>query len=112
MVQIVNTADLPGTTSHQFEGYHYGDVPVSFFVSSTPPGRGPSLHTHPYTEVFVVQDGSLTFVVGNQTIEAAAGQIILVPAGVPHKFTNTGSAVAHHIDIHTSAQMQTTWLES
>ena len=58
-----------------------------------------------------MQEGSLTFVVGDETIEATAGQIIVVPAGMPHKFTNTGSAVAQHIDIHTSEQMQTTWLE-
>jgi quercetin dioxygenase-like cupin family protein len=111
MTHIVNTTDLPGSTSHQFEGYHYGDVNVSFFVSATPPGRGPSLHTHPYAEVFVIQAGSLTFIVGAETIEATAGQIIIVPADVPHKFTNTSSAVVHHIDIHTSDQMQTTWLE-
>jgi mannose-6-phosphate isomerase-like protein (cupin superfamily) len=111
MAQVVNATDLPGKTSRQFEGYRYGDVPVSFFLSATPPGRGPSLHTHPYAEVFVVQSGRLTFVVGDQTIEATAGQIVIAPAGVPHKFTNTGSAIAQHVDIHTSAQMQTTWLE-
>lgn len=111
MVSVVNTADLPGETAHQFEGYHYGDVNVSFFVSATQPGRGPSLHTHPYAEVFVVQVGSLTFVVGDQMIEAAAGQIVIVPAGIPHKFSNTSAAVVHHLDIHTSGQMETTWLE-
>lgn len=111
MTTVVNITDLPGTTSRQLEGYHYGDVNVSFFVSATPPGRGPSLHSHPYAEVFVVQAGSLTFVVGDQTIEAAAEQIVIVPAGVPHKFTNTGSGVAQHLDIHTSSRMETTWLE-
>jgi quercetin dioxygenase-like cupin family protein len=111
MAPVVNTSDLPGENARQFEGYHYGDVNVSFFVSVTRPGRGPSLHTHPYAEVFIVQVGSLTFVVRDQTIEAAAGQIVIVPAGVPHKFTNTSSDVAHHLDIHTSSQMQTTWLE-
>jgi quercetin dioxygenase-like cupin family protein len=111
MTRVVNAAELPGSTSRQFEGYLYGDVHVSFFVSATPPGRGPSLHRHPYEEVFVVQEGSLTFVVGDETIEATGGQIIIVPAGVLHKFTNTSSAIAHHLDIHTSSRMETTWLE-
>jgi mannose-6-phosphate isomerase-like protein (cupin superfamily) len=111
MTQLINITDLPGETARQFEGYHYGDVHVSFFVSATPPGRGPSLHTHPYAEVFVIQAGGLTFIVGGETIEATAGQIIIVPAEVPHKFTNTGSTIAQHMDIHTSDQMQTTWLE-
>lgn len=110
-MHIVDMSTLPGTTSRQFEGYHYGDVPVSFFVSETPPGRGPSLHMHPYAEVFVVQGGQLTFVVGDATIEAVPGQILVVPANTPHKFTNTGSEVARHVDIHTSAHMETTWLE-
>jgi mannose-6-phosphate isomerase-like protein (cupin superfamily) len=43
---------------------------------------------HPYTEVFVVQAGRLRFTVGDATIEASAGQIVIVPAGVPHKFTS------------------------
>jgi mannose-6-phosphate isomerase-like protein (cupin superfamily) len=109
MAQVVNTSDLPGRT---FEGYIYGDVPVSFFVSETRPGRGPRLHKHPYAEVFVVHEGTLTFVVGDETIEATAGQIVIAPAGTPHKFTNTGSEIAKHIDIHTSSQMETTWLET
>jgi quercetin dioxygenase-like cupin family protein len=111
MINIVNTASLPGETARQFEGYRYGDVQVSFFVSGTPPGRGPSLHTHPYAEVFIVQEGHLTFILGDETIEAMAGQIVIAPAGVPHKFTNTSTAVGYHIDIHTSGQMETTWLE-
>jgi mannose-6-phosphate isomerase-like protein (cupin superfamily) len=111
MPQVIDLSDLPGATARQFEGYMYGDVPVSFFVSATSPGRGPSRRTHPYAEVFVVQAGSLTFVVGGETIEAGAGQIVIVPAGVPHQFTNTSTVVAQHLDIHTSSQMETTWLE-
>ena len=111
MTRIVNTSELPGSTARQFEGYLYGDVRVSFFVSNTPVGRGPSLHKHPYEEVFVIHAGSLTFIVGDETIEATAGQIVIVPAGIPHKFTNTSSVVAHHMDIHVSGEMQTTWLE-
>ncbi len=108
MARMVNTAVLPGK---RFEGYLYGDAPVSFFVSATQPGRGSKLHKHPYTEVFVLQAGTLTFVVGGETIEATAGQIVIVPPGAPHRFTNTGVEVAHHLDIHTSARMETTWLE-
>ncbi len=108
MARIVNAADLPGK---QFEGDLYGEVPVAFFVSATTPGRGPKLHTHPYAEVFILHAGRLTFVVGEETVEAAAGQIVIVPPGVPHKFTNTGTEVAHHVDIHTRGLMETTWLD-
>ena len=112
MAYIVNNSELPsGGTSWQFEGYLHGDAHVSFFLNNTPPGRGPSLHKHPYEEVFVVQEGQLTLTVGDSTIEATGGQIVIVPPEVPHKFTNSGASLARHIDIHVSARMITTWLE-
>lgn len=112
MATVVNTDELPGgSTSRQFEGYLHGDAHVSFFLSDTPPGRGPSLHKHPYEEVFVVQAGQLTFTVGDATIKAIAGQIVIAPPDTPHKFVNTGSEPARHIDIHISPRMVTTWLE-
>jgi mannose-6-phosphate isomerase-like protein (cupin superfamily) len=36
---------------------------------------------------------------------------VVVPAGVPHKFVNSGAGRARHIDIHTSRRMTTEWLE-
>jgi len=112
MTYIVEKETLPGNaTSRQFEGYLHNGANVSFFLSSTPPGRGPGLHIHPYEEVFVVQAGTLTFTVGEETIEVSAERVVVVPPGTPHKFTNTGADIAHHVDIHVSGQMQTTWLE-
>jgi quercetin dioxygenase-like cupin family protein len=112
MPHVIEKYELPHSeTAHRFEGYRYGDADVSFFLSDTPPGRGPGLHTHPYAEVFVVQEGELTFTVGDATIEAGGGQVVVVPAGVPHGFVNSGAGRAKHIDIHTSGRMITEWLE-
>jgi quercetin dioxygenase-like cupin family protein len=112
MIQIINKDELPHSgTAHTFEGYLYGDANVSFFLSETPPGRGPKLHAHPYAEVFVVQEGGLTFRVGDDTIEATGGQIVVAPAGMPHRFVNSGTGQARHIDIHASRRMTTEWLE-
>jgi mannose-6-phosphate isomerase-like protein (cupin superfamily) len=74
-------------------------------------GGGPDLHTHPYAEVFVIQEGEVTFTVGDETIEAKDGQILVVPAGVPHKYVNSGPGQVKHIDIHASGRMATEWLE-
>jgi quercetin dioxygenase-like cupin family protein len=112
VTHTVNRDELPHSeTAYKFEGYRHGGANVSFFLSETPPERGPGLHTHPYEEVFVVQEGELTFTVGDATIEATSGQILVVPAGVPHKFVNSGPGRARHIDIHTSRRMITEWLE-
>jgi quercetin dioxygenase-like cupin family protein len=112
MIHVIDRDELPHSGSvHRFEGYLYGDANVSFFLSETPPGQGPKLHTHPYAEVFVVQEGDLTFTVGDDIIEATGGQIVVAPAGVPHKFVNSGTGRTRHIDIHTSRRMATQWLE-
>jgi len=112
MAHIVEKEELPHSeTAHRFEGYLHGDANVSFFLIDSPRGGGPGLHTHPYEEVFVIQDGEVTFTVGDATIQAKAGQILVVPAGVPHKYVNSGTGRTRHIDIHTSGRMSTEWLE-
>ncbi len=112
MTHVISKDELPHRgTSHTFEGYRYGDANVSFFLTDAPPGSGPRLHTHPYAEVFVVQEGQATFTAGAATIEATAGQIVVVPASTPHKFVNSGSGRLRQISIHTSERMVTEWLE-
>lgn len=110
--RVVNNQELPGnSSSYQFEGELYGGANVSFFLNATPPGRGPKLHKHPYEEVFIVQAGELVFSVGDEIITATAGQIVIVPAETPHKFVNHTAQLTHHVDIHVSKRMSTTWLE-
>ena len=101
----------PGGTGLVFEGYRFGDVAVSFLLIEAPPGGGPALHSHPYEEVFIVQEGQATFTVGDATIEATAGQIVIAPPGVPHKFVNSGTGPLRQVDIHPRERMTTTWLE-
>jgi mannose-6-phosphate isomerase-like protein (cupin superfamily) len=75
------------------------------------PPDGPKLHRHPYEEVFVVQEGSATFTVGEDVIEARGGQVVVVPAGVAHKFVNSGAGRLRQVDIHASDHFVTEWLE-
>ena len=111
MTRILNKADLEHSdTAYEFQGYHH-DAGVSFFVIDAPPGSGPKLHTHPYEEIFVVQEGRVTFTAGDDVIEAGGGQIVVVPAGAPHKFVNTGAGRLRQINIHASDRFITEWLE-
>ncbi len=80
-------------------------------VIDAPPGNGPKLHKHPYEEVFVVPEGTATFTVGDEVVEASGGQIVVVPAGAPHKFVNSGARRLRQIDINPSEQFITEWLE-
>ncbi|MGH2618516.1 MAG: cupin domain-containing protein [Thermomicrobiales bacterium] len=109
---VINRKDLPYTgLSHELEGYLHGDVPACLIFFDGPPGSGPKLHRHPYTEIFVVQEGQATFTVGADTIEAHSGQILIAPAGVPHKFVNSGDGRLRQLDIHTNDRFVTEWLE-
>ena len=112
MTWILDKDELPhGETAHRFEGHLNGKADVSFFLIDSDRGGGPSLHTHPYAEVFVIQAGEVTFTAGDETIEAKAGQIVVVPPGVPHKCVNIEGERARHIDIHASGRMITDWHE-
>ncbi len=116
MVHIVTKEELPhvmakeelpfGGIAHRFEGYRYGDVGVSFFLVESPPGGGAVLHTHPYEEIFLTLEGEATFTVGDATIEVRAGQIVVAPAGVPHKFVNSGTGPLRQVDIHPSDRIR------
>jgi quercetin dioxygenase-like cupin family protein len=109
---ILNRNDLPlDGTSREFEGYLYGGANVTFILVDAAPGEGPRLHSHPYEEVFIVQEGTATYTVGDETLEVKAGQIVVLPAGVPHKFVNSGAGQLKQVDIHTNKQFITHWLE-
>jgi quercetin dioxygenase-like cupin family protein len=84
---MIEVSDLPGNLIGRFEGRDHGSS-VSFFIGSFPPGTGPGLHRHPYDETFIVEAGSATFTIAGETVELAAGQIEVVPAGTPHKFVS------------------------
>jgi len=55
---------------------------------TAPPGLESPLHVH-YTEDegFYVLEGTVTIVVGDETVELASGQHAFGPRNVPHKFT-------------------------
>jgi mannose-6-phosphate isomerase-like protein (cupin superfamily) len=100
-----------GTTAERFDGAAHGGVAVSFFLNHTPPGGGTGPHRHPYAEVFAIRDGEATFVVDGATIAARGGQLVVVPAGATHAFTNSGERTLEMMSIHPAAEMVTEWIE-
>ncbi len=47
-------------------------------------GQGLSEHTAPYDAVVMVLDGSVKLTIGGEAQSVCAGQIIIMPADVPH----------------------------
>jgi len=107
--KVIKVNELPGgENAETFNGHEHG-ASVSFFLSHNKPETGPELHRHPYEEIFIVQEGDVLFTVGERTIEAGPGDIILVPAGVPHKFLSRGER-HRQVSIHPVPRMETEWL--
>ena len=107
---VIKVDELPrGENASTFDGHRNG-AQVSFFLSHNKPGTGPALHRHPYEETFIVEDGEVLFTVGESTIEASAGDIVVVPARAPHNFVSR-SAMHRQVSIHPVARMETEWLE-
>jgi len=105
---VVDREALPES---ELEGLRYGGAGVCLIFVDVEPGEGPRLHRHPYEEVFIVLEGRPRFVVGSETVEATAGQIVIVRTRVAHKFTNAGPGRLRQIDIHVSPEFVTEWLE-
>ncbi len=109
--RLIDLADPGyGDDANEVQGHNH-NATVSIIVIDAPPGSGPKLHRHPYEEVFVIQQGSVTFTAGDETIEATGGQVVVVPAGVAHKFTNSGTGRLRQVDMHASERFVTEWLE-
>ena len=84
------------------EGEPYGSGVSLFLIDYVRTGEGPKLHKHPYPETWIVRDGRVRFVVGDQMIDAEAGDIVVCAADTPHKFNNVGPGHLDIICIHPS----------
>jgi quercetin dioxygenase-like cupin family protein len=59
------------------------------------PGGGPPLHVHHVEEEsFYVLDGVFEIIRGEERIAARAGDLVHVPPGTPHRFSNVGEEPA------------------
>jgi quercetin dioxygenase-like cupin family protein len=85
-------------------------APVSVIAVDAAPGGGPALHRHPYDEIFVVLEGEATFTLGDRRRVAHAGEVVVAPAGVPHRFVNSGATRLRQVDVHVSPRFETEWL--
>jgi mannose-6-phosphate isomerase-like protein (cupin superfamily) len=69
---------------------------LSLFEEITPPRLGPPLHIHhAEDEFFRILKGRYRFRLGEETIDAGAGDALVVPRGVPHTFLNVGDDAGH-----------------
>jgi quercetin dioxygenase-like cupin family protein len=59
-----------------------------------PHTQGPGPHSHPEDDVFYVIEGTMSFFVGGEWLDAPRGSFILVPSDTTHDFQNRSDARA------------------
>jgi len=71
------------------DGSHTGQR-LGLLEATLPPGPvSPPQHVHhEHDEVFIVTGGAVRFTSGDESVDAAAGTVVVVPIGVPHTFSN------------------------
>jgi mannose-6-phosphate isomerase-like protein (cupin superfamily) len=71
------------------DGSHTGHR-LGLVEATVPPGPAqPPQHVHrEHEEVFIVTAGKVRFTSGNDSVDAEAGTVVVVPIGVPHTFSN------------------------
>ncbi len=108
VVRAGDGAHRRGAWSGSVSGEALGADVIVLFVAHDEVGSGPSLHVHPYDELFIVTEGRGRFTVGDERIEAVEGDVVKGPANVPHKYENAGPGSLRTIDIHLSRE----WIQS
>jgi mannose-6-phosphate isomerase-like protein (cupin superfamily) len=64
-----------------------------------PHTQGPGAHSHPEDDVFYVLEGTMSFLVRDEWVDAPAGSFVLVPGFVTHDFENRGDTRAGALNI-------------
>jgi mannose-6-phosphate isomerase-like protein (cupin superfamily) len=108
-MHIIRKEDLPLIgSSYNFVGANHENVEVSLFLVEAKPGHGAPRHYHDYDEIVFVPEGSSRFVSGDEIRDTSPGDILVVKAGTPHGFVNTGTDILKQIDIHLSPRFEQT----
>jgi quercetin dioxygenase-like cupin family protein len=118
MKHLIEREDMPvfpvgpaGSRASIFHGALHECPDVSLMLAELQPGEGPALHRHAYDEAFTIGEGHAAFTIDGTVIEADPGQVVLIPAGIPHSFMNAGTEVLRLTAIHVAPKVEIEWLE-
>ncbi|HWD06072.1 MAG TPA: cupin domain-containing protein [Amycolatopsis sp.] len=110
MTESTDSFEDRAALTRNVEGYEVGSGVSVIRESTDVAGSGPRLHRHPYRETFVIQRGRALFTVGDTEREGHAGDVLVAPAGVPHKFVVLGPGRYEAVHIHENDRFVTEWL--
>lgn len=102
-MKIVNLDQLKPSPERaaKFEGVDH-NATNSFFVVTSPPGRGVNKHRHPYEEILIILDGDIEIGVGSEKKLINPGNAVIVPPDTWHEFINKSDHNALMVTVHDS----------
>ena len=65
---------------------------ITLIVEEIAPRDRIPLHTHPISEVIVIQEGSPEVTLGHETQQVGPGTVVFIPAGTPQGTRNAGTS--------------------
>ncbi len=75
------------------------------------PGTEIPEHSHPHEQCGYIFEGTLTFVVDGEAIEAGPGDSYTIPGDEPHAVENRGETTVRGVDIFSPPRPNPDWAE-
>src|ERR1700685_47080 len=85
----------PGVTTRMRASAANGAAQLCLFEQWCDPGHGAPTHLHAVEEVLHVVSGSADVWIGDSHATLTDGQLVVVPAGRKHGFSNIGAGTLH-----------------
>jgi mannose-6-phosphate isomerase-like protein (cupin superfamily) len=100
-MQVVDLEQLPreewraGVRTRMRASAANGASQLCLFEQWCDPGNGAPTHLHAVEEVLMVQDGRADVWIDDTHVTLTGGQLVIVPAGRKHGFSNNGTTTLH-----------------
>jgi mannose-6-phosphate isomerase-like protein (cupin superfamily) len=85
----------PGVRTRMLASAANGAAQLCLFEQWCDPGHGAPTHLHAVEEVLHVLQGQAEVWIGDSRATLTDGQLVVVPAGHKHGFSNTGASTLH-----------------
>jgi quercetin dioxygenase-like cupin family protein len=102
----------PGVRTRMYVSAATGSSQLVVFEQWCDPGHGAPPHIHAVEEVLRVLAGSARIEVSGDDALVHPGETVIIPAGQPHSFTNTGSTTLHTQAILAAPIFEAEYLET
>jgi mannose-6-phosphate isomerase-like protein (cupin superfamily) len=98
--EVELTEVMPGFSTARLLQRSDGSEEMSLYLGRVEPGAaGPSTHVHNFDQFYYVLEGELTVELATQRFVAGPDDLVILPAGVPHRQWNEGSAPERHLTL-------------